>query len=266
MNFFEKSNFTIFVVILMMLFIVFPVPFMATHDSIHGATYAVAHESTEAFDEVKKSPHIQLWNPTPVNNLSPASQEVFKGAKEQPQDTGSEYRPAGWQYHSHKGVHVCRPYLLVCDGVSEVPEFPVDGGAQNAVVGVLEYEDELYLVKVDGGTPTVAGIIDFFLKAIAFGPYTLFLGLTVVLGFQQKHKFAFAWVGFALVTAAFSFPYFQMFIGEFQSPLPFYVFAGVPWVVMIGGLFLGIESVQRTAEDLQTNETTKSVEMEREDR
>lgn len=245
MNILKKSNFPIFVILLSVVFMVYPVPALAYHDGVGDTRYAVAHESTEAYDEVSKWP-LDVDSPTPVSNLSPASQQVFIEAKEQPLDTGSETRAAGWQ--PHRDVKICRPNLLVCDGVPEPPAFPHHGsGAYGfggyGTIGWVEYEDEAYLVRVNfdewGPRPFFDALFDFILKTIILGPYTLFLGLTVrSQRFQQKYKFGFAGIGFALVAGVFSLPYIHMFMGGFLSRLSLLSLVGGPWVVMIGGRVL----------------------------
>lgn len=240
MDMLKKPIFPIFVVFLLVIYIVYPVPFISPYDEIGETRYAVAHESTEAFDEVS---NIDVESPTPVSNLSPATQQVFREAIEQPRDTGSSTRAAGWQ--PHRDGKVCRPNLLVCDEVPEPPEFPNHGSGGygfgiHGYIGVVEYEDEVYLVEVNydarGPNSYLHTVVDFILKSLAFGLYALFLGLVVISkDFQQKHELAFAKIGFALVAVAFSFPYIQMFVGEFQYLQAFFIITGVSWAVAIGG-------------------------------
>ena len=248
MNMLTRSKFPIFVVFLMTIYIVYPVPFMSPYNGVGETRYAVAHESTEAFDEAS---NIDVDDPTPVHDLSPASQQVFREAKEQYQDPGSETRAAGWQ--AHRDVNICRPHLLVCDEVPEPPEFPNHGSGgygfgMHGYIGVVEYEDERYLVEVNfdatGPNSHLHTIVDFILKSISLGLYTLFLGLAVISkDFQQKHELAFAKIGFGLVAVAFSLPYIQMFIVELDPIRTFFIITGVSWAAAIGGsIIIGYRS------------------------
>ncbi|WP_247001448.1 hypothetical protein [Halosolutus gelatinilyticus] len=199
-------------------------------------SYAVAHESTDAFDETVEEGEFDVDDPTPVSDLSPVTQRAFEEATDQPADPGSEYRGAGWR--SHPGVTICNEDLHVCDEYEELPEFPNDGYADgsHSAYGVVEADGELYLVETTSG-PYLSLPFATIFKSITFVPYALFLvfSATSRSRFRPEETTLLAGYGLAIVAFAFAYPYLVMF--EYL-PLAESVFVaiGCTWLLTIAGL------------------------------
>lgn len=137
-------------------------------------TYAVAHESSAAFDETAAAEDLETSGRImSVDDLSADERRAFRRATEQPprEDPGGT---DGWR---SLGVPtVCDPALVFCDEYSAVPN---PSGSDRTYTLVEDEEDTLYLVRVDSLMgPTWSGIdliVEFGIKLFVLGPYALFL-------------------------------------------------------------------------------------------
>ncbi|ELY94384.1 hypothetical protein C482_18787 [Natrialba chahannaoensis JCM 10990] len=135
--------------------------------------YAVAHESTDAFDDVLESQELETANARAVDSLSPSAQRVFEDATDRPPEVKSGV--SGWQ---SVDVVVCQDAMLVCDEVSDPPL--VDGGTYT----VVEQDDELYVVEATQRfSPALGATASSYLT---FALVAVFAGLLALVGYKHR--------------------------------------------------------------------------------
>ncbi|WP_241431518.1 hypothetical protein [Natrialba hulunbeirensis] len=135
--------------------------------------YAVAHESTDAFDDVLENQELETDNARHVDSLSPSAQRVFDDATDRPPEERGGV--SGWQ---EADVAVCQDAMLVCDAVSDPPL--VDGGTYT----VVEQDDELYVVETQQHFPPALGATA--ISYLTFALVTVFAGLLALVGYKHR--------------------------------------------------------------------------------
>ncbi|WP_254522302.1 hypothetical protein [Natrinema caseinilyticum] len=132
--------------------------------------YAIAHESTVAYEEtLADAPRTSVRNVT-VDDFSEGQRRAFEGAKEQTPST------FGWQGIGDPPV--CDPALLLCNEYETFPNPVTEGDADHTTAIVEDSTGEEYLVKIGlpGAEWDVDGIITFVTKLLILGPFAVFLG------------------------------------------------------------------------------------------
>lgn len=189
------------------------------------AAYAIAHESTEAYDETLEETSLDTDTPTDVDDLSPETRRAFDELRAQPATTH------GWQSAE---LTVCGGRMLLCDEYAERPDFePTDSigidSIATAYVALVENDGERYVVKeVRESKPFHIGpAIHALMTMAAFGIYGAF-----VYGFARTRgeshpllSLAFSALGVVLIV----WPYLVMHAPLDESPLR----------VAAGGILLG---------------------------
>ena len=140
--------------------------------------YAVAHESTEAFNQTLEET-LSRDDPTRMADLSTETQRAFNEMKAQPVESDSVLG-SGWQYGD---ITVCVERMLACDEYAERPDFQTTAeigldSVDSAHLTVVEHDDELYVVKEIRSAPPmhIGPSIDAFVTAALFAAYGLFIG------------------------------------------------------------------------------------------
>lgn len=208
---------------------------LATPYSESNRSYAIAHESTEAFTTtVEGTEGLDASDPTPVSALSPETRSVFEQAGARPPSDD------GWQRLG--SVLVCDESLLVCDEYEAEPDVPADAkeeyGEGVTSYSVVEHEDELYLLRAGGGLGfDFSGPFESLLKLVVFGPYVAFLALAARYrgSSRPRQTLAFAGFGGVLVAIAFSYPYVLMFTGASPSLWHIGLFVATGWTPTVYG-------------------------------
>lgn len=160
------------VILLLIVAICYPGALTKPYSGGEVKTYAVAHESSAAFDETVAAEGLETSGDTmSVDDLSADERRAFSRATEQPprEDPGGT---DGWR---SLGVPtVCDPALVFCDEYAAMPN-PSD----STYTLVEDADSTLYLVRVDSLMgPTWSGIdliVEFGIKLVVLGPYALFL-------------------------------------------------------------------------------------------
>ncbi|ADD06187.1 uncharacterized protein Nmag_2628 [Natrialba magadii ATCC 43099] len=135
--------------------------------------YAVAHESTNAFDDVLENQELETDNARHVGSLSPSAQRVFEDATDRPPEVRGGV--SGWQIAD---VSVCQDTMLVCDAVRDPPL--VDDGTYT----VVEQDDELYVVETQQNFPPALGTTA--VSYLTFALVAVFAGLLALVGYKHR--------------------------------------------------------------------------------
>ncbi|ELZ05342.1 hypothetical protein C482_02291 [Natrialba chahannaoensis JCM 10990] len=212
---------------------VYPASFATPYHS-SATTYAVAHESTEAFNETVERDDVNISTPKPVDELSPATQQAFQEAIVQPPEY-SEHRGHGWQRLGT--IRLCHDSVHHCDEYEESPDFPTNVDAYETY-GVVANGDEVYLTHAEGDVMGISGLLRPILVAL-FSPYLLFLGALTFFdtNVQPGEQVAYAAGGVVIAGFGFAFPYLAMFelvpqLGSLASLL-----VGASWLAICVGSY-----------------------------
>ncbi|ELY93955.1 hypothetical protein C483_04729 [Natrialba hulunbeirensis JCM 10989] len=200
--------FSLLVLLLLVGSFVYPASFANPYHS-SATTYAVAHESTEAFNETVERDDVNISTPKAVDDLSPATQQAFQEAIVQPPEY-SEHRGYGWQRLG--SVRLCHDSLLLCDEYAESPAFPTNVDAYETY-GLVANGDEVYLTHAEGGKfLSFSGLFRLILVAL-FSPYLLFLGALTFFdpNVRPAEQVVYTAGGVVIGGFGFAFPYLAMF-------------------------------------------------------
>ena len=174
--------------------------------------YAVAHESTEAFEEALETAEVDVESAVHVDDLSPQSRYVFEMALGAPTET--RYGWNGWQPAE---VTVCQESMLVCDEFDRPPEFPTHGSwssdsKTSQTYAVVERGGDLYVVETRHlhAVNLLIGIVDhlLLLSSVAF---SVLLALGAYLHRESRAGAVLGLTGYGLVIALW--PYVGMAAG-----------------------------------------------------
>lgn len=138
--------------------------------------YAIAHESTEAFDELLDGTNLDTDDPVEISDLSPETRRAFYELKAQPVE--SRYGGhSGWQ---HTDIDVCFRGMLVCDEYAERPDFRTTESYAPAADGpsisgsVVTHDGELYVAVEVLPTWDVSALL-YTVTIVPFAAYGLFI-------------------------------------------------------------------------------------------
>ena len=230
------------VVGLLLLCILYPGALAAPY-SDSPSSYAVAHESTDAFAAHVGGSPLESAAPTPVSDLDPEAQSVVDRALEA-EPVEYEYSPtSGWQRLG--SVPVCDDALLVCDAAEEPPSFPVDERNSYETFALIDADGDRYLVRSsESPMLPVESFLELLAKALAFGPYAMLLlgiagGRVSTTTAQTRTATGY---GCALVVFALTYPYLLMGTGLSHSLLFLVPVVVLTWAVLLSVLVTaGIE-------------------------
>ncbi|AXR76239.1 hypothetical protein [Natrarchaeobaculum sulfurireducens] len=194
--------------------------------------YAVAHESTEAFNQTLQETHLSEDNPTQVAGLSSETQRAFNEMKAQPVESDS-LSGSGWQYGD---ITVCVELMLACDEYTEQPDFPTTAKitldtVHSAFFTVVEHDDELYVVKqIHSLAPAmhIGPSIDAFVTAALFAAYGLFIGGFTYFRGESHPLLSLGFIGYGM--SFIIWPYLIVYTNIDGSPIK----------PVAGGLVIGI--------------------------
>lgn len=199
--------------------------------------YAIAHESTDAFNETLERTDLDANNTTHVSDFSQETQRAFHDMREQPVSNGTssgQYHgptlgDSGWQFGD---IKVCKSGTIICDEFTEQPDFQttdsVSLGEETWHLTVVEYDDELYVVtEISWGKWDMSGLFDE-ITVLLFAVYSLIVGGFAYQRGESHPRKALALSGYGLVLIAS--PYAVMFADLGISPLQ----------LATGGLVAGI--------------------------
>ncbi|SDJ59355.1 hypothetical protein SAMN04515672_1108 [Natronorubrum texcoconense] len=222
---------------------------LAAPYNTNGPSYAVAHESTEAFENyVEDNEELQEMSAVPVADLSPETQRAFGEMQSKQPRAGNQYEHGGWQRIGP--VSVCHSSLIYCDEYTDWPDFPTEhyiGGGSYTTYGLVENDGDEYLVRTTSGPRLDFGpLLHLVIKVLTLGPYAVFLLLT---GFTRKegtngNQTTYATVGLGLAGAVLVHPYILMWAGP-SSRLFFLslgILAFVSWGTMLAWSYLRLTS------------------------
>lgn len=172
-------------------------------------TYAVAHESSAAFNETVAAEGLETSGEVrSVDDLSEEERRAFRQATDQPPREDFLEEPDGWQ---SLGIPtVCDSALVLCDEYTEVPN-PSDG----TYTFVEDEDGTLYLVRVDSIMgPTWTGIdlvVEFGIKLLVLGPYALLLSYQAWPTTAADPTRVSVGYGATLSAVVLAYPYLLMF-------------------------------------------------------
>ncbi|WP_226007095.1 hypothetical protein [Natrinema salinisoli] len=204
--------------------------------------YSIAHESSEAFNEIVDEENLSMSDARSVEELSAGEQRAFAQAQEQ-KPTEDGYGPNGWQ--SFGDPLVCDNTLLLCNEYEQIP----NPSAGSVYTVVEDTTGELYLVRVgfDMPGPTWSGfdvLVEFFIKLAILGPYSFFLihrGWTV--GPPEPTRSS-AGYGVALVVTVFAYPYLLMFTDLSLPSWHLHALAAITWAMIFAEIWRGRSQIE----------------------
>ncbi|SDR43894.1 hypothetical protein [Natronobacterium texcoconense] len=167
--------------------------------------YAVAHESTDAFEETADD--VSFSEPTPVSELPATTQRAFHEATAEAADSSD-----GWQ---RLEIDICRDDMLVCTAYEEPPSLPdtvtVHPDSKTTIEYTLvEHEDDRYVAAVEYNSQTGFAAIPIFLLGVftfaVFVLYSLVLVLVARHYRQSRPRLVLAYTGLGLLLAAWPYP------------------------------------------------------------
>lgn len=199
-------------------------------DSNH---YAIAHESSEAFDEAIDYDSVNNGERIAVTDFSEEQRRAFEEAKRE------EPSNSGWQYVGKPSV--CNPALLMCDKYEEFPH-PAGGESTDAGHFVVEYSTgDRFIVKIGqaGAEWNLDPIVKLVTKLVVLGPYSIFLAYHGVYAYSgwadhvpEPTLFSMGY-GAGLATVVFAYPYFLMFTNILLPSWHLPALAVLTWGVII---------------------------------
>lgn len=175
--------------------------------------HAIAHESTEAFNETVEEYSIQTDNPTSVDDLSPTAQTLVENAIDgETRSSGTD----GWTSYS---ATFCQERMPLCDEYEERPrDFTYgEGLSAQEQYDVIETDDGLYLLETGSRSIGNPGVFGGDMK-IAFGFLTflpaagaLFFATVGCRDSNPKSVVVLAAYGFLLTTIGIAEPFLQIY-------------------------------------------------------
>jgi len=175
--------------------------------------HAIAHESTEAFNETVEEYAIQTDNPTSVDDLSPTARTLVENAIDgETQSSGAD----GWTSYS---ATFCQERMPLCDEYEERPRDFTYGERLSAQeqYDVIETDDGLSLLKTGSesiGTPgPFGGDTKIVFGFLAFLPAAgaLFFATVGCRESNPKSVVVLAAYGFSLTTIGIAEPFLQLY-------------------------------------------------------
>ncbi|SDQ97131.1 hypothetical protein [Natronobacterium texcoconense] len=139
--------------------------------------YAVAHESTVAFDSTVVQTDLEASDTTPITELSPSTQQAFADAK------ASGDARSGW---AAVEITVCHELAVVCNGYDEAPAFPEDatGNADEwpaDTYGIVDDDGDRYVVETHrSGSLGFGFLVVYPLVLVSFTLYGLYLAVVAL--------------------------------------------------------------------------------------
>ena len=173
--------------------------------------HAIAHESTEAFNETVEEYSIQTDNPTSVDDLSPTAQTLVENAIDgETRSSGTD----GWTSYS---ATFCQERMPLCDEYEERPrDFTYgEGLSAQEQYDVIETDDGLYLLKTGsksiGTAAPWGGKIVFGFLAFLPAAGALFFATVGCRDSNPKSVVVLAAYGFLLTTIGIAEPFLQIY-------------------------------------------------------
>ncbi|WP_226008224.1 hypothetical protein [Natrinema salinisoli] len=210
--------------------ILFPSTLMKPYngDSTH---YAIAHESSEHYEEYIKHASHRSEGGIPVESLSETQRRAFEEAKEQ--------EPISSGLRSLGRPPVCSPGLLLCDEYEKFPHPINEGSTEYGHFAVEDSTGDRFLIKIGqaGATWRLYPFFIYLTKCVVLGPYALFLLYRRLSARSAEPTFFSVGYGATLLTVAVAYPYILMFT-DISLPswhLPF--LAIVTWSVILVGIW-----------------------------
>lgn len=227
----------VFVLPLLLLGAIFYPAALATPYQADVPKFAIAHESTEEFNDRITDRNAAIENAVSVEDLSKNQRKAFETAKEQePYSDGMRlFKPP-----------VCKDLLLICDEYTEYPETPDNG--------VIEDTDgELYSVWDITGNVRYTDFDSFLQrlsKGFALGPFAFFLAYYGWRDTTSKPTRTAVSYGLILLTFVLAYPYILMLLDVELAvdTSTLVVLPLVTWIVILVEIW---RSHDKTMEDTQ---------------
>ncbi|WP_143825105.1 hypothetical protein [Natrinema ejinorense] len=193
--------------------------------------YAIAHESSAAYNEYIDHASHGSDGGIPVEDFSENQRRAFEEAKKQ--------EPSSSGRQSLGKPPVCSPTLLLCDEYEEFPHPANDGSHDHGYIAVEDSTGDQFIVKIGQADPIggIEQVVMFITKVFVLGPYALFLAYRGWSDRSPEPTFLSVGYGATLLTIVFAYPYILMFT-EISLPswhLPF--LAIVTWSVILAEVY-----------------------------
>ena len=193
--------------------------------------YAIAHESSEAFNESIEYNSVDKDDRIAVSDFSEEQRRAFEEAKKE------ESSRSGWKSIGEPAV--CNPSLLVCDKYEEFPH-PANGESTDGGYFVVEDSTgDQFIIKIGtaGADWNMDSIETHITKLVVLVPYAIFFayrGVRAGWGDHVSYPTTLS-VGYGagLVTVVFAYPYFLMFTRISLPSWHLPALAVITWAVIL---------------------------------
>lgn len=202
--------------------------------------YAIAHESSEAFNESIEYDSVHKDDRIAVSDFSKEQRRAFEEAKKE------EPSRSGWQGIGKPPV--CNPVLLSCDKYEKFPHPANDKYTDTGHFVVEDSTGDQFIVKIGqaGAEWNLDPIVKLITKLLVLGPYSIFLSYHGIYANSRwadhipKPTLFSVGYGVGLITVVFAYPYLLMFT---NIPLPSWhlpALAAITWTVILTEFYRNI--------------------------